>query len=357
MPSPHLPAVACGAMLVALLLPAALLGAATPLSFLEKPDAWFASDDGKRVMANVISQQRPSGGWWKAYDAEKPRDASKELSARGLSTFDNNATWGELRLLARAIRVTGDTAYRAAFDRGLASALAAQYDNGGWPQQYPLPGTEAYAGHITYNDDGMTSVLRLIGDVAAGEGDFAFVPPETRQQCRRAFDKGIDCILATQIRIDGKPAAWCAQHDAKTLAPAKARAYELPSLSGGESANIALLLMSLPHPDDRVKAAVRGVVAWYERSAVRGVREERRPTKESNRGYDVVHVSDPAAPPMWARFYDLDTGKPYYCGRDGVKKATLAEIELERRAGYAWLRPWGKKVLDAYPAWAAKHGG
>src|SRR5688500_4897873 len=34
----------------------------------------------------------------------------------------------------------------------------------------------------------------------------------------------------------------------------------------------------------------------------------------------------------------------------------MAEVELERRAGYAWLRPWGDKVLAAYPKWAAKHG-
>ena len=149
---------------------------------------------------------------------------------------------------------------------------------------------------------------------------------------------------------------WCAQHDAQTLAPAKARAYELPSPSGGESASIALFLMSLPDPDERIKAAVRGVVAWYERAAVHGVREERVPNKDAAKGYDVVHVADPAAPPVWARFYNLDTGKPYYCGRDGVKKAALAEIELERRAGNAGLRPWGAKVLKSYAAWADKHG-
>ena len=63
-----------------------------------------------------------------------------------------------------------------------------------------------------------------------------------------------------------------------------------------------------------------------------------------------------SAPPIWARFYEIDTNRPFFCGRDGVKKYSLTEIELERRSGYAWLRPFGAKVLAEYPAWCAKHG-
>ena len=45
------------------------------------------------------------------------------------------------------------------------------------------------------------------------------LPDELRAKCRRAFDRGIDCILRTQIRQDGKLALWCQQHDRDTLAP------------------------------------------------------------------------------------------------------------------------------------------
>jgi hypothetical protein len=38
-----------------------------------------------------------------------------------------------------------------------------------------------------------------------------------------------------------------------------------------------------------------------------------------------------------------------------VKKYSLAEIEKERRTGYAWLRDWGKTVLNDYKKWAVKH--
>jgi hypothetical protein len=42
-------------------------------------------------------------------------------------------------------------------------------------------------------------------------------------------------------------------------------------------------------------------------------------------------------------------------GRDGVKKATLAEIENERRAGYAYAGTWAAKLLaKEYPKWQQK---
>lgn len=78
------------------------------------------------------------------------------------------------------------------------------------------------------------------------QSPYTFIPDETCQQARKAFDKGIECILRTQVRQNGELTVWCAQHDRITLEPCKARAYELPSLSGQESDNIVLLLMSLP---------------------------------------------------------------------------------------------------------------
>jgi hypothetical protein len=38
-----------------------------------------------------------------------------------------------------------------------------------------------------------------------------------------------------------------------------------------------------------------------------------------------------------------------------VKKYSLSELERERRVGYAWIRPFGRRVLQDYPKWCAKH--
>src|SRR5207249_7229018 len=127
-------------------------------------------------------------------------------------------------------------AYRAAFERGLGFIFASQYPNGCWPQRFPLE--DNYGKCITFNDDVMTNVMRLLRDIADGRPPFSFISADERRKCREAFDRGVDCILACQIRIDGKPTAWCQQYDPKTLEPAAGRAYEFPGLSGRESAGV-----------------------------------------------------------------------------------------------------------------------
>src|SRR4029453_17622441 len=114
--------------------------------------------------------------------------------------------------------------------------------------------------------------------------------------------------------------AWCAQHDEVTLAPAAARAYELPSISGSESVGVTMLLMDLKNPNDRVKQAVRAAVEWFDSAKVVGKRMGVVPDPSVPGGRDRRIIDDPNAPPQWARFYDIETNKPFYCGRDGVKK-------------------------------------
>ena len=74
-------------------------------------------------------------------------------------------------------------------------------------------------------------------------------------------------------------------------------------------------------------------------------------------GRDKRLVADPSAPPLWARFYTLDTNRPLFCDRDGVARPALSDIGYERRNGYAWLGAWPQPLLDKeYPAWRAKWG-
>ena len=72
---------------------------------------------------------------------------------------------------------------------------------------------------------------------------------------------------------------------------------------------------------------------------------------------DKVIVPDPSAPPLWARFYEIETNRPFFCGRDGVKKYDIAEIEAERRNGYAWYGNWGRKeAIDGHARWSKGPG-
>jgi PelA/Pel-15E family pectate lyase len=309
-------------------------------SYASKPDAWYRGPAGIEAAENVLSHRAEAGDWPKNLDTSKQRFTGDRAKIQG--TFDNGATVGETRFLARAFRATGEPRYRDAADRSLGHILSAQYPTGGWPQSFP-PG-HGYARYITFNDNTTVNLLTLLRDVARAEPDFAFVAPSRREASKKAFDAGIRCILACQVKADGRLTVWCAQHDEKTLEPRGARTFELPSLSGSESAGILLLLMDLDDPSPEVVRAVRSGVAWFEASTLTGLRLV---VADGDRKV----VPDPAAPPLWARFYEIDTNRPFFCGRDGVKKYTLAEIERERRAGYAWYGAWGSRVLARYATW------
>ncbi|MFM7242473.1 MAG: pectate lyase [Opitutia bacterium] len=335
-------------LLLTLLL-ACSLGAAEKgaRDFLRKPEAWFGTTEARKIAEVILTYQTDAGGWPKNTDTvSKPFTGDR---AKLQPTFDNGATLDELRLLARMLNAAKDARYRQPFDRGLAYVLAAQYPNGGWPQFFPL--RKGYYDRITFNDNAMVRVMEFVREVAR-EDAYAFVDPAIRAASQAAFDRGIACILRCQIVVDGKPTVWCAQHDERTFAPAKARSYELPSFSGSESVGVVRLLMSLEQPSPEVKAAVEGAVAWFEAHKLTGIRVDTVDDPKAPKGKDHVVVKDPGAPALWARFYDLKTGQPYFCDRDGVPKPTLADIGYERRNGYSWLGAYARDLLAKdYPDW------
>lgn len=324
---------------VALCLFAGLPGVAAPVPTAE----WLRTEEGRAGIENVLSWQTPSGGWPK-----NERTMARRLpegTKPGRATFDNGATTTELRILARAFGVTKEARCEAAFLRGLNHILDAQYPSGGWPQYHPPP-AKSYHRYITFNDGTMARLLELLRDVNSG-GDFAFVPGTLRARCAEAFDRGVASILRCQVRVEGRLTAWCAQHDEVTLEPRAARAFELVSLSGGESAGLLRLLMSIDRPSANVRRAIEAGVVWFKAAKVTGLRETR---VEGNK----IMVNDPDAPPLWARFYEIETNRPIFAGRDGVKKYSLAEIEAERRNGYAWFGTWGDSLLREYTRWKAR---
>ncbi len=320
---------------------------ANPSEFLKKPDAWFASDEAKMIAANILSYQSELGGWPKneSTTAKPYTGDRKNLKP----TYDNGATTDELRFLARITNATNDTKYRDAFHRGLDYVLYGQYPNGGWPQYQP-PGN-GYHRHITFNDNAMVRLMEFVREIANAKG-YAFVDDTRRKNAAKAFDRGVSCILKCQIKIDGKLTAWCAQHDEINFAPRVARSYELATLSGSESVGITRLLMSLDNPSPQVIAAIDAAVAWLESAKLTGIRIATVKDEKSPKGTNRVVVKDATAPPQWARFYEIGTNKPVFADRDGVPKASIADIGYERRNGYAWYGTWPQKLLDAeYPAW------
>ena len=339
-----------------------------------RPAEWFTTTDARKMADNVITFQTPAGGWSKNFNAadhaRQPGEAfaphsnlSRFLTPGDndqpadsgwsyIGTFDNDATIGELRFLAKVIAANPEgkisAPWRAAFARGLSYIFAAQYPHGGWPQSYPLDG--GYHDAVTFNDNAFSNIVTLLHDIADGKNEFAFTTPDQRTRASASAARGIACILRAQIVINGRLTVWCQQHDPLTLAPASARNYEMPSKSGSESANLALFLMQLPSPSPEIVRAVHAAAAWFEQTALRDVAFTAAPDGSGRKLQPA-----PGAGPIWARYYDLKTDRPIFGDRDKTIHDDVNEISAERRKGYSWFGNTAKRMLDHYAKWAKAH--
>ena len=314
-------------------------------NLLRNEDAWFRSSEARRVADSVLQYQSPQGGWPKSTDLAKPPRSPDEIPAPGggrANSLDNDATTVPMQFLARIAQESADPRYQVAFVKGVDYLLAAQYPNGGWPQFWPL--RKGYYSHITFNDGAMIRVLELLSDVADGEVPYDFVSPKRRKAAEEAVTLGIECILKCQVVVNDVPTVWCAQHDAKTLAPARARSYEHPSLSGAESADILTFLMRLDEPTPDMIRAVKAGAAWFESAKIEGYRYTRSSTGRAL-------AEDPMASPLWARFYEIHSNRPIFSDRDGIVKYDIQAIGGERRGGYSWYGNWGEKVAIGFSRW------
>lgn len=321
---------------------------------------WFKTAEAKRIGDNLLLYQRNNGGWHKNIDmANQLSDADIKslLQAKNQfagTTIDNGATHTQLRYLAKLYKATEDERFKESFVKGIDYLLEAQYSNGGWPQFYPLQ--KGYYEHITYNDNAMIGVMNLLRDVAMKKDPYDFVDKSRIEKAQVAIDKGLKIILATQVKVGGELKIWCAQHDLKTLLPAKARAYELPSLSGKESVEILEYLMTIENPSKEVQKAITSGVKWFQDSKVMGYRVDWIRDKYDNKLVDRVMVKDINGGPLWGRFNDIQTNKIMFVGRDGVVRDSLNQIEKERRVGYSYVDSYAAKLLSVdYPAWEEKN--
>ncbi|MBR0045422.1 MAG: pectate lyase [Bacteroidaceae bacterium] len=342
-----------------------------------------AQKEMQQLADSIVKYQMKSGGWPKNQDWLKgvdPKEAKAWQKTGVGSTIDNGATTSEMQSLAKAVdqivvmlaenSVWLDKEmlkerrknYTESFKRGVEYLLKMQYPSGGFPQFYPLKGADEYSAQITFNDQAMVNALKVLRDVGGDSLRFRNMDVDKglKKKCKAAYEQGIRCVLLCQIRVDesgrvldfdtpswkgGTPTVWCQQHDRVTFMPAKARVYELPSYSGcGETCAILDLLMDEPLPSAEVKAAVKAGVAWLEAHAMKDVAVEHF-TNENGQA-DIRLVEKKGAPLLWARFYDLDKGEPFFCDRDGVPQKHLSDIGYERRNGYSWVGNDPKCVIE-----------
>lgn len=329
--------------------------------------AWWSSDEAIRIANNVLLNQKNCGGWYKNIyelhyvltEAEKTSLIAAKSTNTGC-TIDNGAVLYELQYLSTVYGAISDDSIKAVIEEGFVKGvqylLNAQYDNGGWPQFYPLK--TGYYTHITYNDNAMQHAMQILQHLYLEDGTYNITLSDSMAvKAETAFNKGVECILNCQYIQNGKLTSWCAQHDENTLLPAKARDYELASLSGAESADVIYLLMTLDNPSSEVRSAIIAACEWYDDVKIEDrAKQYYSSTCEGEDVDDFIIVYKSGAADMWARFYRMEDNKPFFCDRDGIMKFDISEIGCERRTGYSWYGTAGTTVKSKYSSWLSQYG-
>jgi PelA/Pel-15E family pectate lyase len=316
---------------------------------LEADAPWFATEEARAIADRVVGWQTGSGGWMKGGDYSRlPQASDQHSDVWRAGTFDNDATITELRFLASVItaadaKVPAErvTCWRESFLRGLDYTFSAQYPNGGFPQIYPLAG--GYHDAITFNDDAMVHILELCREIVQGNSHFRFVPADSVKRARHAFERGVACVLATRLkRPDGQLTVWCQQNDALTLQPCAARNFEPAAECSAESAGLVRFLMSVPEQTTETARAISGAIAWFRSHAMHDVEWDR--SIETGTGL----VPRLGGPDLWARYYEIGTGRPIFGDRDRSIHYLVTELSAERRNGYQWFNSHAAAVLREY---------
>ncbi|WP_313552638.1 pectate lyase [Brevundimonas sp.] len=333
---------------------------------LDRPADWYGTAEARAIADAIVSFQTPAGGWSKnqdrsiarlpgqrfSNDAETMEQNPANFDAPGdrfwtfVGTLDNEATWSEMRFLAKvAAHASGKEGdgWRASVIKGVRYLLDAQYPNGGWPQIWPLEG--GFHDSITFNDNAVANAAMLLRDVAHGAEGFDFVPAELETQAAEATQKAIDVTLAAQVRRGDQLLGWAQQVEPLRLVPTSARNYEPRSIANGETTDILIFLMGEQNPSPEVQAAVRGGVGWLQ-----SVRVYDKSFEMTDDGRKLI--DKPGAGPLWSRNYDLVTGRPIFGDKDQTIHDDVNEISVGRRNGYSWWISSPQKALDVYARWA-----
>ncbi|ANF49944.1 pectate lyase [Chryseobacterium glaciei] len=322
--------------------------------------ATFSAQIKDTLAEKMLVYQLPNGGWGKQLDDKSVVDYNLPIDKKLLSkikatgddhaTIDNNATSREINALIKSYKTTNNPEYLKSAEKGINYLLSMQYKNGGFPQYYPNSGM--YRKQITYNDNAMINALTVLYNVAEGKNDFDVVDSKLKEKSKTAVQKGIDCILKTQVVQKDTPSIWGDQYNEITMQPDKARAFEPISLATGESVNIVkFLMMQTATPE--IQKSIKSAIKWFKDNKIEGY--SYNITKQN--GKAVRTLAEDKNSVIWARFYDINTNKPLFGDRDGSVKYNYNDVSEERRNGYSWFGDTPDKLINKeFPKWAQKNG-
>lgn len=224
-------------------------------------------------------------------------------------TMDDGVTQTCVMFLLEAYRakISGTREIRA-MEEGLNFLIESQYENGAWPQAFPLQ--DNYTSCYTINDDLTPRCIYALWNA------YKILDPNDypdREKYREAAIKGADWLVKSQLPCGG----WAQQYD-RNGNPAQARFFEPPAVSSLESvyAGNALIFMYRETGDEKYIQPINNAIVW--------LRENQLPDGK------------------WSRLYDLQEGKPLFVTPEG--EVTGSDVYV--RPGYTWKGTWGNVIEE-----------
>jgi hypothetical protein len=250
--------------------------------------------------------QRKKGGWDHRVrvDHLDPEDETPERRG-GHCTFDDDITQSALRFLMDLDRELDEPWLTGSIELGLAFLQEAQFDNGAWPQWYPLRG--GYHDYYTYNDAAINDCISTLLMAHERYGDSEYLA---------AAKRGGDFIIAS--RLDPPQAGWAQQYD-HDMRPAKARRFEPAGLCSAVTArNIHTLIdLYLRTGEEKDLEPIPEAIDWLQRSKLENGK--------------------------WARLYEGGTNKPIYGDRASDQEVLYdyEAVSEQERNSYGWQGGFG----------------
>ena len=284
----------------------------TPAAGLVLIEAWRRTGRDEYLAAArragdlLVATQLSSGGWF----SELPVDGAAtpwwfRWVADTRPNLDDDVTPGATRLLLTLWSVTREERYGAAAKRAIDLLAGAQMPSGAWPLDARPSWLRRWRPHFEDQpalNDGATP----FGITTLLAAAWLFERPDLRERARRAGD--------WLVAVQGAPprAGWAQQYTSSGT-PAPARAFEQPALATWETRHALEALLALGEATGEARYCASAVAAA--------------------RWLDSVRMG----PTCWARFHDLETGRPIFRDASGQ----LVTSSAEARPGYSWMGEFG----------------
>ncbi len=187
-----------------------------------------------KVADVLIKGQHPSGGWNYCFDLngeESLKNWYKTIGQSGWrleefqhyygnATFDDEVTANVAHFFLNIYRLKKEAKYKRVLDKVIGFICDSQYENGGWPQRYPLmydhpfKGKADYSSFITLNDEVLLENIKFLQECVDSLG-----MTELQTRIKKAM------YLIPQLQQPVPYAGWSDQYTLD-LKPAHARSYE-----------------------------------------------------------------------------------------------------------------------------------